>query len=55
MPLFTNAFFGQATSETEIWAMVGPQRQWNILLKPKVEAWPLAALAFIHDERFFYG
>ena len=57
MPLFTIAFFGQSESETEIWAMVGPsERQWSILLKPKLEAWPLAAvLAFIHHERYFYS
>jgi hypothetical protein len=57
MPLFTIRFYGNSALGTEIWVVVGPsQREWNILLKPDVVKWPLvAALAFIHHERYFYS
>ena len=57
MPLFTILFFGESRDGAEIWVRVGPsERHWNILIKPGVVERPLvAALAFIHNERYFRG
>ena len=57
MPLFSVRFFGVSTAGIEIWVAVGPsEMEWNILIKPGTEEWPLlAALAFIHTERWNYG
>lgn len=57
MPLFTVFFFGESREGAEIWVRVGPsERQWSILIKPGVAQRPLAAaLAFIHNERYFRG
>jgi hypothetical protein len=57
MPLFSIFFFGESKEGTEIWVRVGPsERHWNILIKPGVVQRPLvAALAFIHNERYFRG
>jgi hypothetical protein len=57
MPLFTILFFGESSAGAEIWVHVGPsEREWNILIKPGVNTTGLvAALAFIHNERYFYG
>jgi len=57
MPLFTISFYGVSTARAEIWVGVGPpKKQWNILLRPGVKEWPLAAaLAFIHNEWWNYG
>jgi hypothetical protein len=56
MPLFTVLFFGESDAGAEIWVRVGPSvREWNILIKPGITRRPLiAALAFIHHERYFY-
>jgi hypothetical protein len=57
MPLFTVRFYRESSAGTEIWVIVGPsEMEWNILIKAGVEEWPLvAALAFIHNERWNYG
>jgi hypothetical protein len=57
MPLFTVFFFGESRDGAEIWVRVGPsERQWSILIKHGVVQRPLAAaLAFIHNERYFRG
>jgi hypothetical protein len=57
MPLFSILFFGESSAGAEIWVHVGPsEREWNILIKPGVNTTALvAALAFIHNERYFYG
>ena len=57
MPLFTIFFFGESKEGAEIWVRVGPsERQWIILIKPGVVQRPLgAALAFVHNERYFRG
>jgi|SRR5579872_1191346 len=57
MPLFTILFFGESKEAAEIWVRVGPsERHWNILIRPGVVQRPLvAALAFIHNERYFRG
>jgi len=57
MPLFTIFFFGESSAGAEIWVQVGPsEREWNILIKHGPNTTGLvAALAFIHNERYFYG
>jgi hypothetical protein len=57
MPLYTIFFFGESRAGCEIWVRVGPsQKEWNILIKTGVTRRPLvAALAFIHNERYFYS
>jgi hypothetical protein len=57
MPLFTILFFGESTDGVAFWVRVGPsERHWNILLQPGIAEWPLvAALAFIHSERYFHS
>jgi hypothetical protein len=57
MPLFTIFFFGESSTGAEIWVQVGPsEKEWNVLIKPGVITTGLvAALAFIHNERYFYG
>jgi hypothetical protein len=57
MPLFTVLFFGESGAGFEIWVRVGPsEREWNLLIKPGVAQRSLvAALAFLHNERYFYS
>ena len=57
MPLYTVFFFAESAARIELWIRVGPsEREWSILLRPGIRHWPLiAALAFIHNERYFYG
>jgi hypothetical protein len=57
MPLFTILFYANSRDGTEMWVEVGPtERQWNILVEPGVaQARLIAALAFIHNERYSYG
>jgi hypothetical protein len=57
MPLFTVLFYGESSAGDEFWVSVGPsEREWNILIKPGANtAGLLASLAFIHNERYFYG
>jgi len=57
MPLFTIFFFGESEKGADIWVRLGPsERHWNILIRPGVVQRPLvAALAFIHNERYFRG
>jgi hypothetical protein len=57
MPLYTIFFFGESRTRCEIWVRVGPsEKEWNILIKAGVTRRALiAALAFIHNERYFYG
>jgi hypothetical protein len=57
MPLFTVLFFGKSAAGFEIWVRVGPsEREWNILIKPGIaQRCIVAALAFIHNERYFYS
>lgn len=57
MPLYRIFFFGASTGGIETWVRIGPSEfEWNILLKPGMVEWPLAAaLAFIHNERFYYS
>ncbi|SRR5579864_2384366 len=57
MPLYRMFFFGASNLGIETWVRIHPtEREWNILLKPGSAQWPLiAALAFIHNERYRYG
>jgi hypothetical protein len=56
MPLYTVLFFGVTESACEIWVRLGSEREWNILIKPGIaQRCLIAALAFIHNERYFYG
>ena len=57
MPLYTILFFGDSAAGIEIWVEVGPsEKEWSILIKPGVPPRVLVAvLAFIHNERYFYG
>ena len=57
MPLFTILFFGESGVGCEIWVRVGPsEKEWSVLMKPGIAQQCLvAALAFIHNERYFYS
>jgi hypothetical protein len=57
MPLYTIFFFGESRAGCEIWVRVGPsEKEWNLLIKAGVTRRPLvAALAFIHNERYFHS
>jgi len=57
MPLFRVLFFGESVAGFEIWVQVGPsEREWSILIKPGLAQRSLvAALAFIHNERYYYS
>lgn len=57
MPLFTVRFYGESNESIDVWVSVGPSKmEWNVLIKPGVAEWPLAAaLAFIHNEWWNYG
>jgi hypothetical protein len=57
MPLFTVLFFGKSAAGFEIWVRVGPsEREWSILIKPGItQRCLVAALAFIHNERYLYS
>jgi hypothetical protein len=57
MPLYTILFFGDSDAGIDIWVAVGPsEKEWSILIKPGVPQRVLVAvLAFIHNERYFYG
>ena len=57
MPLYTIRFYGESSSSTDIWVVVGPsKKEWSILIRADVNEWPLvAALAFIHNEWWHYA
>lgn len=57
MPLFTTVFKGSSATGSEILIVMAPsERQWNVAVKRDIVCAPLiAALAFIHSERYFYG
>jgi len=57
MPLFTIRFYGESSGVPEIWIVVGPsETEGIILMKEGAKERPLvAALAFIHNERWHYG
>jgi len=57
MPLYTIRFYGDSSSTTDIWVVVGPSKtEWSILIRAGVNEWPLvAALAFIHNEWWHYA
>jgi hypothetical protein len=56
MPLFTALFYGKSKGGIDIWVGMGPECQWSILIRPGVERAELvAAVAFIHRERWLYG
>ncbi len=57
MPLFTVVFLGRSESRVDIWARAGPsEREWSVLIRRGIDDSRLvAALAFIHHERWRYG
>jgi len=57
MPLYTILFFAESKSGAGVGVAVGPsQMEWSILLEPGVPQRPIvAALSFIHTERYFYS
>lgn len=57
MPLFTVRFRGDSDTGRDVWVAVGSsEMEWSILIRPGINDRQLvAALAFIHNERWHYG
>jgi len=57
MPVFTASFFGASSQTTDIWVLVGAsQMEWRILIRAGIVSRNLmATLAFLHNERWWYG